>query len=246
MGFAVLPEMRGEGGDGMMTGVEKLREFTLSLEQWDLYAHADALRDIADKIERETLQKPRFEDGEPVQFGDEFYCGNSQTTVGDTWNVKRMTFYSNGNTIVADNRFSSTMLAPCERLRRPEPPKVLDADGVEIKVGDMVWDVDGDSDPLTVVEIKGYRVIGKLSSVLLVDIHCSKVTHRSPEPPDSWERITADIEDCDGTACDYFGKIDEEGRPICRECNAYNDDTDCTVLVMRDIVRRAKRLAGVE
>ena len=248
IGFAVLSEMWGEGG-GRMTGIEMLREWANKLREAacayrdgeidyvpiDMEArqrkNAARLDAIADQIEREIeeavadevadtlsayemntnarwysavedgaesdckaeyemisrywLPRPRFDDGEPVQFGDEFYCGNSQTTVGDTWNVKRMTFYSNGNTIVADNRFSSTMLAPCERLRRPEPP-------------------------------------------------------------DTWERLTVDIEDCDGSACRYFGMNEEEGRAPCSGCKAYNDETDCTVQVMLDLVRRAKKLAGVE
>lgn len=209
--------------------------------------HRFVCKAIADQIERETLPRPRFDDGEPVQFGDEFYCGNSQTTVGDTWNVKRMTFYSNGNTIVADNRFSSTMLAPCERLRRPEPPKVLDADGIEIKVGDEVWGVEDSEAPWTVESISGEHVTCVSNeSKWHRYARCSTYTHKRPEPPDTWEQLAADIEDCDGSACDYFGRIKEEGRAPCSGCKAYNDETDCTVQVMLDLVRRAKKLAGVE
>jgi hypothetical protein len=38
-----------------------------------------ALNAIADRIEAEYLPRPCFEDGEPVQFGDEFECGRVGT-----------------------------------------------------------------------------------------------------------------------------------------------------------------------
>lgn len=223
MGFAVLPEMRGEGGDGMMTGVEKLREFTLSLEQWDLYAHADALRDIADKIERETLQKPRFEDGEPVQFGDEFVAWN-----GKTGTVRSIDVVENGRLIII-NASSSNNYVVGEKdshgkfAKRPEPPKVLDADGVEIKVGDEVWGVGREQHAYKVLEPKSgdeyargrftVKCVDLTYGELVVYADPSSLTHKRPEPEDSWEQIEADASD------------------------------DIMVL---DFVRRCKALAGVE
>ena len=105
-----------------------------------------------------------------------------------------------------------------ERVKR-HAPKVLDADGVEIKVGDTVW-FKGNPRPYAVVEVKDGSV--RLHS----KTHCSEesattvwtdiLTHIAP---DSWERLEEDAE--------------------------FNDETGI-VGGNLDIVRRAKALAGVE
>lgn len=189
-------------------------------------------------INRYWLPRPRFEDGESVQVGDKYVNKYGNVATADTVVVSNhgFTLYDKG---------SATHFKLTESVKRPEPPKVLDADGVEIKVGDEVWEVEDGIDPLTVVEINGERVIGKLSSVLLVAIHCSKVTHKRPEPPDTWERLTADIERC-GDSCAYFGRNCDDGGSACKGCPCHGADDACMVIVMRDVLGRAKKLAGVE
>ena len=105
-----------------------------------------------------------------------------------------------------------------DKLKRPVQ-SVLDADGVEIKVGDTVW-FKGNPRPYAVVEVKDGSV--RLHS----KTHCSEesattvwtdiLTHTRP---DSWERLEMDAE--------------------------LNDETGI-VGGNLDIVRRAKALAGVE
>ena len=130
-------------------------------------------------INRYWLPRPRFDDGEPVQFGDEYM------SIQDVHKVK-------GICVRADGSFEiESVGGVCYRYGEDERLKRL-------------------------------------------------------EPPDTWEKLAADIEDCDGSACRYFGRIEEEGRAPCSGCKAYNDETDCTVQVMSDLVRRAKKLAGIE
>lgn len=63
-------------------------------------------------------------------------------------------------------------------------------------------------------------------------------------PPDSWERVEADLmamarADC---ACYYFGA----GADLnCEECPAENCAESCFVEAARDVLRRSKALAGV-
>lgn len=58
---------------------------------------------------------------------------------------------------------------------------------------------------------------------------------------DSWERLERDALK---TVCDYFGEVcDSEWR--CRQCPHFHEDRDCSLDMNGDIVRRAKRLAGV-
>lgn len=67
---------------------------------------------------------------------------------------------------------------------------------------------------------------------------------KRPEP-DSWEKLTADIERC-GDSCAYFGRNCYDGGSACKGCPCHGADDACMVLVMRDVLGRAKKLAGVE
>lgn len=63
--------------------------------------------------------------------------------------------------------------------------------------------------------------------------------------PDSWERLEEDVARI-GSAdypCDYFNHADC-GMP-CYSCPAHTDAEDCTAGLARDVLRRAKALAGV-
>ena len=60
--------------------------------------------------------------------------------------------------------------------------------------------------------------------------------------PDSWERLE---EDAAKGLCGYFGMDDA---PDCKGCPAYEDRLSCAcnITMARDIIRRAKALAGVD
>lgn len=163
--------------------------------------------------ERQILDMwPRFEDGKPVMVGDRFidHKVNERTVrsvIVNNDGVELRTF---------DGTFDWHETG--ERVKRPVQ-SVLDADGMEIKVGDTVW-FKGNPRPYAVVEVKDGSV--RLHS----KTHCSEesattvwtdiLTHIAP---DSWEQLEADAE--------------------------FNDVTGI-VGGNLDIVRRAKALAGVE
>ena len=73
---------------------------------------------------------PRFEDGEPVRFSDDF------ERYGEESIVSAATMYSDGSFALNFRAYSKG-----EHVNRPAP-KVLDADGAEIRVGDTVYFVD--------------------------------------------------------------------------------------------------------
>lgn len=73
------------------------------------------LESIASQIERETLPRPLFEDGEPVQFGDEFPVG------AKTAKVRRIEVCDNIGWVVSGDGLAATG-GPRDRLKRPEPP----------------------------------------------------------------------------------------------------------------------------
>lgn len=96
-------------------------------------AAVDAFLELADEIERYYIPRPRFEDGEPVQFDDQLDCGYVR---GITFNSDKNTNYRGRFGIILDN--DTRLYKVGEPVRRPQP-KVYDADGVEINVGDTVW-----------------------------------------------------------------------------------------------------------
>ena len=83
----------------------------------------------------EGMEWPRYDTGELVDFGDEVDRGDG---VGAS--VDKAVFY--GDQWRLYDRYgceiNEDMMGPGERVKRPAP-KVLDADGAEIRVGDTVW-----------------------------------------------------------------------------------------------------------
>ena len=192
--------------------------------------------------ERQILDMwPRFENtGEPVMVGDAYV-----DTDGDDNIVAAVRFDRGCADLVGAEGFC-TGFDPGERVKRPEP-EVLDADGVEIKVGDTVYELE------TGEEYKVERVFSGATDPDFPDhtIRCNKVadpiTHVfKPDQlthtgPDSWERLE---EDTMKSSCAYFGFADKP----CNDgdgCPA-NKPGDCAKFKAVDIVRRAKALAGVE
>ena len=78
---------------------------------------------------------PRFEDDAPLKFGDMALID------GEVDMVEAVQLWIHGRPVIyGDN--GSQKLERCERVQRPTP-KVLDADGVEIRVGDDLYSVEG-------------------------------------------------------------------------------------------------------
>ena len=93
----------------------------------------------------EGMEWPRFEDGEPLRVGDEV-CGGGRAFI-----VDHVVLFSNGeSTVCAEADMDSgkvrdyARVRPSYRLKRPAP-KVLDADGAEIREKcDVWWICEGD------------------------------------------------------------------------------------------------------
>lgn len=106
-----------------MTGIERLRELALVLGQLDMYEYAEELRGIVDQVERETLPRPRFEDGEPVNVGDTF-----STISGEGYRCDGYRVYQDGTFDLMNEKSPNCWYAPSyrrdERVKRPipEPP----------------------------------------------------------------------------------------------------------------------------
>lgn len=201
--------------------------------KWCADCYADLFEHIADRIDAERalpegMEWPRFEDGELVRLSDEVEWDGDVMRVGAFW-FHREGWSLNVSCPGLDGTFHGEY---GERVKRPTP-KVLDADGVPIKVGAVVYFVaDKDDGALTVecIDVSGEKPVVDLvysddrGTWHLVDPE--KLTH---ERPDSWERIE---EDAKLAPRDYLEK---------RGMNP--EKTERIASMMADLVRRAKALA---
>lgn len=178
--------------------------------------------------EREILDMwPKFEDGEPVMIGDEATNNKNQR-----FTVKRIEF-RHGKWMLNDSVTEGHYLngKSGKRVKRPAP-EVLDADGVEIKVGDTVRSsMYGDNDFTVSRFVKNC----KGETFVMVEEMWSwlpllTVTHTRP---DSWEQLEEDAGEDPFRYCKTVGK-------------RLDTFENAEVFKSADIVRRAKKLAVVE
>jgi|GEM_PF-966183 len=203
---------------------------------------------LTEKERRILDMWPRFEDGELVMPGDKVHYASAHNDETEI-EVESITAMD-GYFVLCDDECRSNQYEQGQRVKRPAP-KVLDADGVEIKVGDTVWyrslSTGDRMRKATVTGFGEHSLDGPLATLKdeaggTWHIDPKKITHTRP---DSWERLE---EDACNSICGYFGK----GVSECDDCpaNAIAANSDefecCERAVKLDIVRRAKALAKVE
>ena len=201
---------------------------------------ADTGKRVLTEREREILDMwPKFEDGEPVMIGDEATNNKNQR-----FTVKRIEF-RHGKWMLNDSVTEGHYLngKSGERVKRTAP-KVLDADGVEIKVGDTVWHHSGFAHGV-VTSIDAGSLMGTVRYVNgCVEFRdaAKDLTHTRP---DSWERLE---EDAANHPCDYAEIVNGSAFSNCSDCPWLKECEGAreSELMARDVIRRAKKLAGVE
>ena len=215
--------MNGKKGNNMNL-VEQIRDMVEKSREHDNYPtfNANCLVDdhcesseeferelftvIADRIEREYIPRPRFEDGDIVDVGDMVRWSDEKSKRVESFAV-------------------CTNLEGCcgingNVLRRPLT-EVLDADGVPIEVGDVVWFVGGSEYFYVLgIESDGEVHVGRNDGTSTdAGVSPGDLTHKKP---DTLERIEEDARKelwhywgCSGAGCDECpalidGKTPEE------------------------------------
>lgn len=160
--------------------------------------------DVHDKVVPCCLTsiKPAFDcDGKLIKVGQTVWHvsnGTEFTVVG----LPKSGEYQAVKLRLDDGTF--TGLDP-DQLTHQRP--VFDADGVPIKVGDVVWSLtDGRKHEVTGIDpiVKEIRIKDE-SMELGVWVAACGFTHAKPEPPDSWERIAEDIDRLRENVALYLG-----------------------------------------
>lgn len=146
---------------------------------------------LGDEIEKYYIPRPRFEDGEPVQFGD---------ATAEIEKVEAILYEATGTFELHMKKGSGCGTTVCiyekNELVKRRIPKVFDADGVEIKVGDTVWNLDNIKRSATVSKIYHGEYSGATcvrcvdeDGKVLWDKYPCKLTHREP---DSLKNVESD------------------------------------------------------
>lgn len=190
--------------------------------------------------ERQILDMwPRFEDGEYVWFGDSVeHDGTTETVQGFKLYRCGPAFLS----VVGVDTEKWLRIEDYESVKRPVQ-SVLDAEGVEIKVGDTVYELK------TGEEYKVERVFrGTTYPVVDCTTHMFEPDQLTHTRPDSWERLE---EDARKGVCEYAGAYRKSGTIDAHACDGCRFDNDgsgptCEQQMALDVIRRAKALAGVE
>lgn len=173
---------------------------------------------LKEALDRYYLPRPLFEDGEPVQFGDRFVRDFGRDAKIDSLS------YTKGNSdYVNINGYERHDFA--HRLKRPNP-QVLDADGVQIEVGDVLYRTTDDMKAVVAKLEKGYFVDDEGAG-----FNPSYFTHREP---DTQERIE---EDATMPPRAYYAK--HIGYDV-----GLKDDEEVWTAVMAHLLRRQRELDG--
>lgn len=189
------------------------------------------LSDLAAFIDNYFLPRPLFEDGTPVKVGDEFALHKPS----DSEKVIAYCVCDDGSFSINNFRYDQD-----QRVMKPENPEVLDADGAPIRVGDKLYFVYGDGTPLKCIgfDIDGGVIFrGWEEKETFAYENATVFTHKKP---DSWGQLEKDIQ---ASECTYFGMSEADS---CEGCKAFeNSERLCSESQAKDLIRRAKALAGV-
>ena len=134
---------------------------------------------VEKRLMPEGMEWPRFDDDAPIKFGDEFADG-----LGNTRKCQSVELLGGDDGVCdAEIRWSEhdcDFMLVCvwqgERVKRPAP-KVLDANGEEIREGDVLYSVET-GDYVTVDSIEPGNPWFVTTDGALQ--HCAKFTHRAP------------------------------------------------------------------
>lgn len=114
----------------------------------------------------------------------------------------------------------------------------LDADGVPIRIGDVVY---GNSGVARTVVCLRMSELGCKVEMENMPFLCEPddLTHKKPEPADSWDMLEKDAM---RSACELSGS----GHLRCGDCEWGKEDIGCQAMARLEILKRAKKLAGIE
>ena len=122
----------------------------------------------------------------------------------------------------------------------------LDADGEPIRIGDVLYSSGNECRVVSITVKADEACVGVHTDegVFLPSVNPKYLSRKKPEPADSWEKLEEDM--MRGTSCRYFGGV--ESALECWDCphGTEQTGTPCWKNERIDILKRAKKLAGIK
>ena len=193
---------------------------------------SDAMDAMRLRLVPEDVEWPRFEDGEPVRFGDVFL--DHQGNMRSVYTIK---MWQRSGFEIGTGHGAYDWHSDGECVRRPEP-QVLAADGKPLREKERVYHVETGAE----LVVKSLPKPGEYQTVVVVAQPANYITSFDPdqlthERPDTWERIEEDAKMPPHFYCVgymLYGKEEEGSR------------TPTSELFARDLVRRCREVARRE
>lgn len=139
-------------------------------------------RRLLARLMPEGMEWPRFESGEPVRIGDEVTVTvHDEDGDFDRTLAIRSIKYKEDGVLLEGTKNEMVIICHSERVRRPAP-KALDADGVEIRVGDHVWNEVGTAFTAIAVDgkNKSFKAMRHFDGQECEGLNPAIFTHRAP------------------------------------------------------------------
>lgn len=121
-----------------------------------------------------------------------------------------------------------------------------DADGVPIRIGDVLYSSGNECRVVSITVKADEACVGVHTDegVFLPSVNPKYLSRKNPEPlepeqADSWEKLE---EDAMGRACELAGS----GHLKCSDCEWGKEGIGCQAMARLEILKRAKKLAGIE
>lgn len=121
----------------------------------------------------------------------------------------------------------------------------LDADGEPIRIGDVLYSSGNECRVVSITVKADEACVGVHTDegAFLPSVNPKYLSRKKPEPADSWEKLENDARK---TACYYApAPCNEDGLVMCDGC-PFQKSESCSNEMTIDLVKRAKKLAGIE
>lgn len=223
--YAIADKIDAELAQARRSGLERAAKSWAKANGWPDFKDGES---FGGWLERCAIPRPRFEDGEPVQFGDD---------TDELDGVEKFIFLRNGGCCQmqdADGNICNVFRGKRVKRRAPE---VLGADGKPIVVGETVWNTfSWHKGVVNELNAKALKVNGKSTAYVEWSngrwSPCIRLDHLTHTPPETQERIDDDATMPPAEYCSVRG-IDLGDDP---------DRATATEAMVRDLLRRQREL----
>ena len=135
---------------------------------------------LRDRLLPDGMEWPRDAKGVRILRGDTVWANGSASGDGRCWHVRRVSPGTSHPVSAVDERGEERDLRSWWLTHERPAPEVLDADGVEIRVGDTVWSTRGPESGTVVYAYPPGDDVQPSVKVGAVWRHASELTHRAP------------------------------------------------------------------